>query len=240
MIRSLLIVITSVAVTAFMSCYLIAFSFIRPDENISHRVAKIWAKMILFLANTRVEIIGVENILMKKPQIFMANHQSDFDILVVLAHLPGQFRWIVKKELFNIPLFGAAMRNAGYIEIDRQSHEKAMMSIEEAARKLRAGKSIMSFPEGTRSKDENVKPFKKGMFYLAIKSGVPIVPISIIGSREVMPKRSLQITPGQITMVIDRPIDVSGYSLENRQELIDRIRNIITRNYEERRSAKAA
>jgi len=177
---------------------------------------------------------------MVKPQIFMANHQSDFDILVVLAHLPGQFRWIVKKELFNIPLFGAAMRNAGYIEIDRQSHEKAMMSLEEAARKIRAGKSIMSFPEGTRSKDENIKPFKKGMFYLAIKSGVPIVPISIIGAREIMPKRSLQITPGQITMVIDRPIDVSGYSVENRQELIDRVRNIITRNYEETQSAKAA
>jgi 1-acyl-sn-glycerol-3-phosphate acyltransferase len=98
----------------------------------------------------------------------------------------------------------------------------------------------MSFPEGTRSKDENTKPFKKGMFYLAIKSGVPIVPISIIGAREVMPKRSLQITPGQITMVIDRPIDVSGYSVENRQELIDRVRNIITRNYQETRSAKAA
>ena len=122
MIRSLLIVITSVAVTAFMSCYLIAFSFIRPDENISHRVAKIWAKMLLFLANTRVEIIGVENILMKKPQIFMANHQSDFDILILLAHIPCQFRWIVKKELFHIPLFGPAMRRAGYIEMDRQNH----------------------------------------------------------------------------------------------------------------------
>jgi len=240
MIRSVLIVITSVAVTVFMSGCAVAFAFFTPNENRIHRVAKIWAKMLLFLTNTRVEIIGVENILMGKPQIFMANHQSDFDILVVLAHLPGQFRWIVKKELFNIPLFGAAMRNAGYIEIDRQSHEKAMMSLEEAARKIRAGKSIMSFPEGTRSKDENIKPFKKGMFYLAIKSGVPIVPISIIGAREIMPKRSLQITPGQITMVIDRPIDVSGYSVENRQELIDRVRNIITRNYEETQSAKAA
>jgi 1-acyl-sn-glycerol-3-phosphate acyltransferase len=239
MIRSLLIVITSVAVTAFMSCYLIAFSFIRPDENISHRVAKIWAKMILFLANTKVEIIGVENILMKKPQIFMANHQSDFDILVVLAHLPGQFRWIVKKELFNIPLFGAAMRDAGYIEIDRKNRVRAMKSLDEAARKIREGKSVMSFPEGTRSPDRKIKPFKQGMFHLAITSGVPIVPVSIIGAGDIMPKRSLQIKPGKITMVIDKPVDVSGYSIENRQELIDMVQNIITKNYEETRYAQS-
>jgi 1-acyl-sn-glycerol-3-phosphate acyltransferase len=169
----------------------------------------------------------------------MANHQSDFDILIILAHLPGQFRWIVKKELFNIPLFGAAMRNAGYIEIDRQNHVKAVKSVDEAARKIREGKSVMSFPEGTRSSDGKIKPFKQGMFYLAIMSGVPIVPVSIIGAREIMPKRSLQIKPGKITMVIDRPIDVSGYSLENRQELIERVRNIINKNCEEALSAKA-
>ena len=115
MIRALLLVTIGVAVTVFMSFYVVAFAFINPDENASHRLAKIWAGMLLALASTKVEIIGAENILMKEPQIFMANHQSDIDILIVLAHLPGQFRWIVKKELFNIPLFGAAMRNAGYI-----------------------------------------------------------------------------------------------------------------------------
>jgi 1-acyl-sn-glycerol-3-phosphate acyltransferase len=176
---------------------------------------------------------------MERPQIFMANHQSDFDIFIVLAHLHGQFRWIVKKELFNIPLFGKAMRNAGYIEIDRQSRERAMMSLEEAARKIREGKSVMSFPEGTRSKDGKIKSFKQGMFYLAIKSGVPIVPISIIGAGEIMPKRSLVIKPGKVIMVIDRPVDVSGYSIETRQDLIDRIQNIITRNYKDTRAAKA-
>jgi 1-acyl-sn-glycerol-3-phosphate acyltransferase len=168
----------------------------------------------------------------------MANHQSDFDIFIVLAHLPGQFRWIVKKELFNIPLFGKAMRNAGYIEIDRQNRERALMSLDEAARKIREGKSVMSFPEGTRSRDGKIKPFKQGMFYLAIKSGVPIVPISIIGAGKIMPKRSFMIKPGKIIMIIDRPIDVSGYTIENRQDLIDRVQNIITRNYEETMSVK--
>jgi 1-acyl-sn-glycerol-3-phosphate acyltransferase len=91
----------------------------------------------------------------------------------------------------------------------------------------------------TRSKDGKIKPFKQGMFYLAIKSGVPIVPISIIGAGEIMPKRSLYIRPGKITMVIDKPIDVTGYSIENRQELIDKVQNIITRNCEARSVAQA-
>lgn len=232
MLRSVLLVIISVAVTAFISGCAIVFALINPDENVIHKLANIWAKMLLKLLSTKVEIIGAENVLMGKPQIFMANHQSDIDILIVLAHLPGQFRWIVKKELFTIPLFGKAMRNAGYIEIDRQHHEKAMMSIDEAARKIREGKSVMSFPEGTRTKDGKVRPFKQGMFHLAIKAGVPIVPISIVGAGEVMPKRSLMIKPGKVFLVIDRQIDVGNYSIGNRQELIDRVRNVIIKNCE--------
>jgi len=153
--------------------------------------------------------------------------------LIVLAYVPSQFRWIVKKELFNIPIFGAGMKKAGYIEIDRQHHERAMVSIEKAAQKIREGKSVMSFPEGTRSRDGNIGPFKQGMFHLAIQSGVPIVPISIIGAKEIMPKRSLHIKPGQVTLVIDKPIDVTGYSAEKRHELVDRVRNVIVGNCNE-------
>lgn len=239
MIRALFLVTVGVAITAFMSACAVVFGFITSDENMAHRVGNIWARMLLAVANTKVEIIGAENVLIGKPQIFMANHQSDFDVLIVLAHLPGQFRWIVKKELFQIPIFGRAMQSAGYIEIDREDREKAMLSIDKAAMKIREGKSVMSFPEGTRSKDGKIKPFKHGMFYLAIKSGVPIVPISIIGAGEIMPKRSLHIRPGRITLVIDKPIDVSGYSLENRYELIDKVHDVITRNCEARSVAKA-
>ena len=161
----------------------------------------------------------------------MSNHQSDFDILVVLGFVPGQFRWIAKKELFNIPIFGGAMRNAGYIEIDRQDHEKALRSLDIAAQKIRDGKSVMTFPEGTRSKDGVIKPFKQGMFHLAIKAGVPIVPISIIGAGAIMTKRSLRINPGKVTIMIDKPIDVTGYTVESRAQLIERVRNRIVNNY---------
>jgi 1-acyl-sn-glycerol-3-phosphate acyltransferase len=106
------------------------------------------------------------------------------------------------------------------------------MSVDEAARKIREGKSVMSFPEGTRSRDGSIKPFKKGMFHLAIKSGVSIVPISIVGAKDIMPKRSLHIKPGRVTLVIDKPVDVSGYEIENRNELVERVRNVIVGNCE--------
>jgi 1-acyl-sn-glycerol-3-phosphate acyltransferase len=232
MVRSALLVVIAVIVTAFMSGCAFLFPLISPGENKVHKIANLWARILLWLTNTRVDVIGKENVLMEKPQIFMANHQSDFDILIVLAYIPGQFRWIAKKELFKIPVFGKAMRNAGYIEIDRQNHEKALKSLDEAAQKIREGKSVVTFPEGTRSRDGKIRPFKQGMFHLAIQAGVPIVPISIIGAHEIMPKRTLKLKPGRITMVIDRPVDVSGYTLETRSELIEKIRHIIVRNFE--------
>ncbi len=231
MIRSALLVTLGVAVTAFFSFWAVVFSFFHNAENNVHKVANLWAKILLFLCSTKVEVIGGQNILRTKPQILMANHQSDFDILITLAHVPGQFRWIAKKELFTIPVFGQAMRSAGYIEIDRQNHEKALQSLDLAALRIRQGKSVMTFPEGTRSRDGQIKPFKQGTFYLAIQSGAPIVPISIIGSGKIMPKRSLRIQPGLIKLVIDKPIDTRNYTLENRQALIQKVRDIIIQNY---------
>jgi 1-acyl-sn-glycerol-3-phosphate acyltransferase len=210
----------------------VIFSIFPNADNKIHKVANLWGKILLLICNTKVEVIGKENILHSKPQIFVANHQSDFDILIALAYIPVQFRWIAKKELFNIPIFGAAMRSAGYIEIDRQNREKALHSLDEAALRIREGKSVMTFPEGTRSRSGEIKPFKQGTFHLAIKSGVSIVPVSIIGSGQIMPKRSLKISSGKVKLVIDKPIDVKNYTLENRQELIKTVRNVIIKNYD--------
>jgi 1-acyl-sn-glycerol-3-phosphate acyltransferase len=232
MIRSALLVTLGVAVTAFMSFWAVVFSIFPNAHNKVHKVANIWGKILLLICNTKVEVIGKENILHSKPQIFMANHQSDFDILIALSYIPGQFRWLVKKELFNIPIFGAAMKSAGYIEIDRHNRERALQSLDEAALRIRDGKSIMTFPEGTRSRDGEINAFKQGTFYLAIKSGVPIVPISIIGSGQIMPKRSLRVRPGKVKLIIDKAIDVKDYDIEKRQELIEKVRNIIIKNYD--------
>jgi len=231
MVRSAFLVAAAVLITAFFSVMVVFLALFGARENSIHKIARIWATIILRLSGVRVETVGLENVLPDKPQIFMSNHQSDFDIFIVLAFIPGQFRWIAKKELFRVPFFGRAMRNAGYIEMDRQNHDKAMKSLEIAAQKIREGKSVMSFPEGTRSRDGRIKAFKQGMFHLALQAGVPIVPISIIGASEIMPKRSLRVHPGKITMVIDKPIDVTPYTPESRHELIARVRGIIVKNF---------
>jgi 1-acyl-sn-glycerol-3-phosphate acyltransferase len=239
MIRSAILVIIAVIVTGFMSIVAYVIGFTPNGENRAHQVANRWAKIILFFSATRVEVIGGENVRTDGPQVFMANHQSDFDVFIVLAFVPGQFRWIAKKELFRVPIFGPAMRRAGYIEIDRQHHEKALKSLDEAALKIREGKSVMTVPEGTRSKDGTIKPFKQGVFHLAIQSGAPITPISIIGSGAIMPKRSLRVYPGKITMIIDKPIPVDGYSIESRGELIEKVRDVIVNNYEGRTALRS-
>ncbi len=231
-LRSAILVALGVAVTGFFSTCAVVFSLLSPGENKVHRLARMWSRTLLAMSSVKVRIIGAENVLEDRPQIFMANHQSDYDIFVVLGHIPSQFRWIAKKELFKIPVFGKAMRNAGYIEIDRQHHEKALRSIDEAAEKIREGKSVMSFPEGTRSRDMTLKPFKQGAFHLAIRSGVPIIPVSLVGTGRVMQKRSLQINPGNVIMVIDKPIETKDYTIETRHELIERVRNTILHNYE--------
>ncbi|MEI6609867.1 MAG: lysophospholipid acyltransferase family protein [Deltaproteobacteria bacterium] len=232
MIRSVLLVTLGTAITVFLSFECVIFSFFSNAANNIHKTANLWAKILLFICDIKVQIIGRENILRGKPQIFMANNQSDFDILIVLANIPGQFRWLVKKELFQIPIFGSAMKGAGYIEIDINDKEKAMQSLNQAALRLREGKSIMAFPEGTRSRQGEIKSFKQGTFYLAINSGVPIVPISIVGSGEIMPKRSLKIKSGRIKLIIGKPIDATNFPLENRQELIAIVRNTIIKNYD--------
>jgi 1-acyl-sn-glycerol-3-phosphate acyltransferase len=231
MFRSAVLILLGVLITAYLSFAALFLALVGGTENSIHKVARLWARIILFLSGVKVEVKGVENVLMDRPQIFMSNHQSGFDIFIVLAFVPGQFRWIAKKELFRIPVFSQAMKKAGYIEIDRQRHEKAMESLKVAAQKIREGKSVMSFPEGTRSKDGRIKTFKQGMFHLALEAGVPIVPITIIGASEIMPKRSLKINPGKITMVIDKPIDVSPYTPETRHELISRVRSVIVSNF---------
>jgi 1-acyl-sn-glycerol-3-phosphate acyltransferase len=230
MIRSALLVTLGVFVTGCMSVLALLAALVFRNEDRVHRVARLWAKILLTISSTKVEVLGAENILPDQPQVFMSNHLSNFDILVSLAHIPSQFRWIAKKELFRIPVFGPAMRRAGYIEIDRQNHAQALKSLELAAEKIRQGRSVMTFPEGTRSQDGHLKPFKAGTFFLAIQSGAPIIPVTIIGTAAIMPRRSLKVKPGKITMIIDPPIPVRDFSIDDKEELIAKVRNIIAAN----------
>jgi len=231
MMRSILLIFAGVSVTAVLCFWAVVFSLLGAGENRIHKLARLWARILLTISHIPVEIVGRRHVLMDSPQIFAANHQSDVDTMVALACIPVPFRWIAKKELFNVPLFGAAMRNAGYIPIDRRNHESALKSLEDAAQIIKKGNSVMTFPEGTRSNNGTIQPFKQGIFHLAIRAGVPIVPVTIIGTAAIMPKRSLKIIPGRIKLIIGKPVDVSGYTIETRHQLLDEVRNTIMKNY---------
>jgi 1-acyl-sn-glycerol-3-phosphate acyltransferase len=230
MIRSFLLWISIVISTVGLSTLVfITFPFDR-NGNIIHHYARWWAKIQLLVSDVKVKVSGLEHLDKENPYIYMSNHQGSYDIFALLSCLPVQFRWIAKKELFAIPILGWAMSAANYISIDRSEMRKALKSIERAAGKIRGGVSVVIFPEGTRSRDGFIQPFKRGGFTLALKSGVPIIPITINGSRDVMPRDSMRVRPGEIRVTIDRSVETSPYSLKERNVLMEKIRGILERN----------
>jgi len=228
MIRFLYLNIFIVIHSIIMCLYGIILSFFNKDENIVHRrIAMPWAKISLKVCSVKVEVKGAEHVNRDLPCIYMSNHQSYFDIFVLLVGLPVDFKFIMKKSLMKIPLMGTTMRRAGYLSVDRKDIKKAIISMDAAAEKIRNGASILVFPEGTRSKDGHIQDFKKGGFHTALKAGCDIIPIAILNSRDIVPKGSLRIKKGTIKMSIGRPIPVKDYSKGNINDLITRTREAI-------------
>lgn len=209
----------------------ITYPFDRKGK-VGHYYARLWGKTALLANGVKVKIEGMEHLNGKGPYIFMSNHQSYYDVFALLGHLPYQFKWLVKKELFSIPFFGWTMAAVGYISVDRGGTRATVGAMNEAAQKIRDGMSVTVFPEGSRSPDGSIQPFKKGGFTLAIKSKVPIVPIAIDGSRDIMPKDKFTVTSGEIRMQMDRPIETENYSLKDREILMKRVRETICKNFE--------
>lgn len=235
MIQTVCIIVWTVLVTFFWGIVVILASFIINNENFTHNLAKIWAKSILFAGRIRVTVTGYSNIDPGRSYIYMSNHQSNFDIPVLLAYLDIQFRWLAKAELFKIPIFGYAMKRAGYISIDRSNRKSAFESLKEAAKKIRNGVSVLIFPEGTRSRDGNIRPFKKGGFALAVDSGVPVVPIVIHGTWSIMSKKGIRIKPGNVVIEILKPIETSDYTRKTRDDLMEKVGQAICRSFEKGR-----
>jgi 1-acyl-sn-glycerol-3-phosphate acyltransferase len=232
MIRTLYITIWVCFATLVAGTLVILLSFFVRSGNPLHKIARLWGKSILVVSRIKVSVKGLSNIDPSIPYIYMPNHQSNFDIPVLLGHLTVQFRWLAKMELFKIPIFGRAMRKAGYISIDRYHRESAFESLKVAANKIKSGVSVLIFPEGTRSRDGNLRPFKKGGFVMAIDSGVPIVPVVITGTRAIMPKGKFRVYPGHVGMVIHKPIDTSTYTRETKEALMESVRRVICEQVE--------
>ena len=232
MIRTAYIFLWVILSTLVLGILAIIISFFSRTGNIVHLIARIWGRGILFVSRIRVSVQGLAQVDPLRSYIYMSNHQSNFDIPVLLAHLPVQFRWLAKEELFKIPIFSRAMRGAGYVRIDRFNREAAIESLKEAAAKMKNGVSIMIFPEGTRSRDGDIRPFKKGGFVMAVDTGVPIVPVIVQGTWPIMAKSSWRINSGEVSLLIEKPIDTTGYTRETKDDLIETVRSVICRGFE--------
>jgi 1-acyl-sn-glycerol-3-phosphate acyltransferase len=232
MIRTLYVTAWVVFATLMLGMTVIILSYFVKSGNPLHRIARLWGRSILVVSRIKVTVEGLSGIDLQRPYIYMPNHQSNFDIPVLLGHLAVQFRWLAKMELFKVPIFGHAMRKAGYISIDRNNRESAFESLETAAEKIKNGVSVLIFPEGTRSRDGKLQPFKKGGFIMAIDSGVPIVPVIISGARAIMTKGKFRVNPGQIRMSIQQPIDTTVYSRDTKETLMKHVRRVMCDNFE--------
>ena len=185
------------------------------------RAARNWGKIVLWAAGIKVTFQGLHNLRMDAPQIVVANHQSWFDVFTLAAELPVRYRFVAKKELGGIPIFGRAWKACGHVSVDRGNREAAIAALDQAWREVHEEKlTMVLFPEGTRSPDGRLKPFKKGAFVMAVQGQVPLVPIAILGSRAIMPKGNNGIRSGEIVVRIGEPIPTEGATIRDRNRLM--------------------
>jgi 1-acyl-sn-glycerol-3-phosphate acyltransferase len=199
--------------------------------NLAFSISKIWAYTMLAVSFVRTEIKNKEKIQQGTSYIIISNHQSLYDIIALVTALGIQYRWFIKKEILKIPIFGYALYASRNIFIDRVNTASAIESINKGIDRLPKGVSVMVFAEGTRSPDGQIHEFKKGGFVTAVRRKIPILPVTVNGSRRVLPKGSLVVKPGKIQVVIGDPIDTSGYTADTVQELIDKTRQAVMANF---------
>jgi 1-acyl-sn-glycerol-3-phosphate acyltransferase len=199
------------------------------SRDLAWRFAKARARTLEWLLGVAVEIRGREHLAGGGPFIFTPNHQSHLDILLLLAHLPGRCRFAAKRELWRHPVMAAVLDTLGMVPIDREHPEHAIATLERAAGER---DSFVIFPEGTRSRNGQLLPFKKGAFVIAIASGLPVVPVVCRGTRRLMPRGSrLTVVPGTAEIVIEAPIPTAGLAYEDRDALAARVRAAIERHH---------
>lgn len=222
MIRTFFIALfISLAILLIMP-WLIIWSWITGSVELMYRYAMSAVRLADRMAGIRVRSEGLENI---PPGvcIFVSNHVSNVDPLALVPAIPRRIALLAKKEVFRIPILSIAMRQAGLVPVDREDREAAAGSVDIAVERLKEGLSFVVFAEGTRSADGRLRPFKRGTFVMAIRAGVPIVPVSLIGTQNLMRKGHWSLYPGEVIVRFGPPIDPSEYTLERRGELLARV-----------------
>jgi 1-acyl-sn-glycerol-3-phosphate acyltransferase len=215
--------------TIVMGTLSLGASFFDRTGNSQHSIARVWAKMLLAVSFIRVRAEGLEKLDPNGSYVFVGNHASFMDIPAILSLLPYQFRFFAKTGLFRIPFLGTHLRRAGHLAVDRSSARASLKSMSEGARMIgERGVSVLLFPEGGRS-ERGLREFKEGAAYIAIKAGVPVVPIVLVGMRRLLPMGSIHIRAGRARLRVGDPIPVNGLALGDRVELTRRLYDEISR-----------
>jgi 1-acyl-sn-glycerol-3-phosphate acyltransferase len=227
--------IAGILYSMVMGMAIIIVSIIYKNSDAVRSLTMLWGRGMCRLSGVMVEVSGIENILKDRPQIFISNHQGIYDIFILEGFLPVKFLWIAKESLFKIPIIGWAMRRAGYIGINRTSPKKFLKSLSLAVDEIKNGRSIVIFPEGTRTRDGDVGKFKKGSLFLIFKTGVPVVPITISGSFDILRRGGFRINSGRVRIRIERPVEVEGRfngraNSDEEEKLLNKFRDIIVNN----------
>jgi 1-acyl-sn-glycerol-3-phosphate acyltransferase len=229
LLRSVLFSTPMIALcTIVMGSISLIASFFDHTGKSQHALARVWGKMLLAVSFMRVSVVGVEKLDPNGPYVFVANHGSYMDIPALLATLPQQFRFFAKKGLYSIPFLGTHLRRAGHLPVDRSSPRASLKSMMEASRMISGrGISVLNFPEGGRSQ-EGLHEFKEGPAYIAIKAGVPVVPVAIVGARELLPMGSGHLKSGHIVVRVGNPIPTEGMEASQRMELTRRLHDDVS------------
>ena len=195
-------------------------------------VFRTWARSLVWAAGIKLEVTGLENVEPDESYILIANHQSHMDIPVLTWGLPIPQRIIAKKELFKIPFLGWGMKAVGMLSIDRSNRKQSFETLKEAEEIIKTYRlSILAFPEGTRSDDGNIHPFKKGPFVLAINTGLPLLPVSVSGTRKIIPKGKISLRAGRVKVHIHPPVATKNFNLGDRNKLVEKVQSIIEKGF---------
>jgi 1-acyl-sn-glycerol-3-phosphate acyltransferase len=194
--------------------------------RLPYRLARVWGRGILRVWGVRVEVHGAEHV-PSGPAVYAANHGSALDIPLLFGHLPAEFRVIHKRSLYWAPVVGQYLYLGGHIAVRRGRPFDARRSLERAAARIRGGTSVAVFPEGTRSPDAAVRPFKRGSFVIAIQAGVPVVPVSLAGVKELAPRGVLRMRPGTVTLTLHAPLPTSGCTVDDATRMADQAHHAV-------------
>jgi 1-acyl-sn-glycerol-3-phosphate acyltransferase len=219
----------AVIVTIPLSLATIAVAVVKSNSRLIDGITRLWANSILRGAGVDLRVEGTEIIDRKQRYILIANHSSYYDIPCVFAAIPQPIRFMAKISLFKIPIFGWAIGRAGFIPIDRKDRRTAVKSFEMAVDRIRKGNTVVVFPEEGRSRERAMRPFQRGGFLLALRSGLPILPVAIVGTYDVFRAGAKRVTPGPVTVRVGTPITTEGLTVRDKGRLLEESRAQISR-----------